>query len=145
MLFVIVVKVVNIYTLRRETSRARQTFLSRLSSPLHDVCTHASLSCRPNSRRSFRFPFPDEMIGSDPFGASELRCVRLFGLFRIQVLLKYDAQFFAQRLQLVEVLLVLVLVLDLGLDTLEDAHGCRVVVNSPGGLQGGLDDGGGGD
>lgn len=40
----------------------------------------------------------------------------LGGLLRVQVLLELDAELFAQGLELVQVLLVLALVLDLGLD-----------------------------
>lgn len=86
-------------------------------------------------------------------------------LLGVQVLLEQDAELLAQGLELREVLLVLLLVLDLGLDaccdhtvsanrhvcdeiklmvvchTLEDAHGSGEVVNPPGGPQGGRADG----
>lgn len=64
----------------------------------------------------------------------------LFGLLGVQVLLQGDAELLAQGLQLVEVLLVLLLVLDLGLDALEDADGRGVVVDAAGGLEGGHED-----
>jgi len=89
-------------------------------------------------------------------------------LFRIHRLLQADAQLFPQRLQLLEVLVVLALVLDLSLKaygsfvsnsgslvpamlrideqlehvTFEDSHRGREVVDSPGGPQRGGDDGG---
>lgn len=90
-------------------------------------------------------------------------------LLGVQVLLEQDAELLAQRLELGQVLLVLLLVLDLGLDaccdhtgsanrhvcdeiklvfvchTLEDAHGSGEVVNPPGGPQGGRADGRRGD
>lgn len=44
-------------------------------------------------------------------------CEHLFGLLREQVLLELDAELLAQWAQLLEVLLVLALVLDLGLDS----------------------------
>jgi hypothetical protein len=97
----------------------------------------------------------------------------LVGLLGIHVLLEHDAELLAQRLELSEVLLVLALVLDLGLDaclgnqsvsvpicgsgsggyfphggggrTLEDADGGGEVVDSPGGPEGGGQDGRGGD
>jgi hypothetical protein len=64
----------------------------------------------------------------------------LFRLLGEEVLLELDAELLAQALELVEVLLVLALVLDLGLDALEDADGSGIVVDSSGGLEGGDDD-----
>lgn len=90
---------------------------------------------------------------------------------RVQVLLQQNAQLLAQGLELSKVLLVLLLVLDLGLDacfekkksrlakrrqralrrgwnggrTLEDPHGGGEVVNPPGGLERGSAHAGGGD
>lgn len=50
---------------------------------------------------------------------------RLFGLLRVHVLLKRDAELLAQGLKLVQVLLVLALVFNLGLDTcLTSLAGC---------------------
>ena len=72
------------------------------------------------------------------------RCV-LLGLLRVEFLLQQNAELLLQRLQFVKVLLVLALVLDLGLDALEDSHGGGVVVDSSRGLEGGLYNGGGGD
>jgi hypothetical protein len=98
----------------------------------------------------------------------------VLGLLRVQFLLEHDAELLTQGLQLVQVLLVLALVLDLGLDacvqcvlvscvgfrswgergyfpasgldsTLEDPDGGGEVVDSPRGTQGGRDDGGRGD
>jgi hypothetical protein len=70
---------------------------------------------------------------------------RLFGLLGVQVLLQHDAELLAQGLELVQVLLVLAVVLDLGLNALEDADGGGKVVHSAGSLEGGSDDRGGGD
>jgi hypothetical protein len=71
--------------------------------------------------------------------------LRLFGLLRVHILLKRNAELFAQRLELIQILLVLALVLDLGLDALEDPNGGGEVVDSPRGPKGGGHDGGGGD
>ncbi len=51
-------------------------------------------------------------------------------LCRVQLLLELDAQFFTNRLEGLDVLLVLTLVLDLLLDTFKDANGGRVVVDT---------------
>ena len=51
----------------------------------------------------------------------------------------------AEGLELIEVSLVLLLVLDLLLDALEDTDGGRVIVDTAGGADCSLDDGGGGD
>lgn len=46
----------------------------------------------------------------------ETPVLRLFGLLRVHVLLERDSKLLAQRLELVQILLVLALVLNLGLD-----------------------------
>jgi hypothetical protein len=62
-------------------------------------------------------------------------------LLRVEVLLEEDAELLAQRLELCEVLLVLALVLNLGLDTLEDTDGGGEVVDAAGSLEGSDDNG----
>ena len=69
----------------------------------------------------------------------------LLGLLRVQLLLHQDAEFVLQGLQLGKVFLVLALVLDLGLDALEDSYGGGVVVDPSRGLKCGLDNGRRGD
>lgn len=66
---------------------------------------------------------------------------RLFGLLWVQILLEHNAELLSEGLKLIQVLLVLTVVLDLGLDTLKDAHGGGEVVDSAGGLKGSNDDG----
>lgn len=62
-----------------------------------------------------------------------------------EVLLQHDAELLTEGLELLKVLVVLLLVLDLGLDTLEDTDGSGVVVHTAGGLKSSDDDGGRGD
>ena len=69
----------------------------------------------------------------------------LLGLLRVQLLLQQDAEFVLQGLQLGKVFLVLALVLDLGLDALENSYGGGVIVDPSRGLEGGLDNGRRGD
>ena len=62
--------------------------------------------------------------------------------------IRYDkarTKFLAERLELVKVRLILLFVLNLLLNTLEDADSSRVVVNATGGTDSGFDDGGGRD
>lgn len=56
-----------------------------------------------------------------------------------------DVEFLTERLELIEVELVLVFGLDLILDPLENSDGGAVVVHPAGGFESGFDDGGGGD
>lgn len=72
-------------------------------------------------------------------GGSEDDLSNLFGLLGVQVLLQNDAKLLAQRLEFGKVLLVLAVVLDLGLDTLEDADSGGEVVDPSCGLESGLE------
>jgi len=63
----------------------------------------------------------------------------------VKVLLQRHTKLLPQRLELLEILLVLTLVLDLGLETLENTDGGGEVVHPAGGLQGSDDDAGRGD
>ena len=88
----------------------------------------------------------------------------LLGLLGVEVLLKQDAELLPEGLELLEVLLVLALVLDLGFDayarmlvflcllgwgviwhTLKDADGSGIVVDTSCGAESGCEDRGGGD
>lgn len=120
-----------------------------------------------------RPPFPDLAAPSSPGREDRVGAVvSLVALrnLRVQLLLQQNAELLAQGLELVKVLLVLLLVLDLGLDacfedgrlakqrrqaspawgwnsgrTLEDPHGSGEVVDPPGGLERGGAHAGGGD
>ena len=90
--------------------------------------------------------FPESSVeGRGGMGhASMHRCV-LLGLLGVKLLLQQDTELLLQGLQFVQVLLVLALVLDLGLNSLEDSHSGGVIVDPSRGLESSLDDGGGGD
>lgn len=109
------------------------TVFQRLSSRL-SVCVHVQVGLLSPSISIHPAPLQQ----TDAISFSLLR-------LGVQVLLQRHAKLLAQGLELLEVLVVLPLVLNLGLDALEDADGGGEVVNPPGGLEGSSDDRGGGD
>lgn len=69
-----------------------------------------------------------------------IQSLDLCGALWVHGLLEVDAQFLPERCQLLDVLLVLAGVLDLGLDALEYPHGGGEVVDAAGGAEGSGDD-----